>query len=195
MRIGTITLLVTVSVSFSRPALCQDHPSGPLSAALHFFEQAASSDIDSTLRGFRKNRLSSEERDLTRAMLHRESALVPTAAEVTKLDALKPLLIYHERDTAAVTVLLDRLLHQAHALKCGPRSWRAKVQTDLRTDERSRTHQSRPSPEIATLPTAVQRISIRSKSDVRMITSTRRSGTSVRSSRGWLENAARLEGR
>jgi DNA replication protein DnaC len=38
-------------------------------------------------------------------------------------------------DTAAVTALLDRLLHHAHVLKCGPRSWRTKLQTDLRTDE------------------------------------------------------------
>jgi hypothetical protein len=30
---------------------------------------------------------------------------------------------------------LDRLLHHAHVLKCGPRSWRTKVQTDLRTEE------------------------------------------------------------
>lgn len=37
-------------------------------------------------------------------------------------------------DTAAVTALLDRLLHHAHILKCGPRSWRTKGQTDLRTD-------------------------------------------------------------
>ena len=38
-------------------------------------------------------------------------------------------------DTAAVTALLDRLLHHAHVLKCGPRSWRTKVQADLRADE------------------------------------------------------------
>src|SRR5689334_25410963 len=38
-------------------------------------------------------------------------------------------------DTAAVTAVLDRLLHHAHVLKCGPRSWRTKVHTDLRTDE------------------------------------------------------------
>ena len=35
-------------------------------------------------------------------------------------------------DTAAVTALLDRLLHHAHILKCGPRSWRTKAQADLR---------------------------------------------------------------
>lgn len=35
-------------------------------------------------------------------------------------------------DTAAVTALLDRLLHHAHVLKCGPRSWRTKLHTDVR---------------------------------------------------------------
>jgi DNA replication protein DnaC len=41
-------------------------------------------------------------------------------------------------DTAAVTALLDRLLHHAHVLKCGPRSWRTKVQTDLRAEAPTR---------------------------------------------------------
>ena len=35
-------------------------------------------------------------------------------------------------DTAAVTALLDRLLHHAHVLKCGPKSWRTRIQSDLR---------------------------------------------------------------
>jgi DNA replication protein DnaC len=30
-------------------------------------------------------------------------------------------------DVAAVTALLDRLLHHAHVMKCGPKSWRTKV--------------------------------------------------------------------
>jgi DNA replication protein DnaC len=34
-------------------------------------------------------------------------------------------------DTAAVTAMLDRLLHHAHVLKCGPRSWRTRIKTDL----------------------------------------------------------------
>jgi DNA replication protein DnaC len=38
-------------------------------------------------------------------------------------------------DTAAVTALLDRLLHHAHVLKCGPRSWRTKVHVDLQSGE------------------------------------------------------------
>jgi DNA replication protein DnaC len=37
-------------------------------------------------------------------------------------------------DTAAVTALLDRLLHHAHVLKCGPRSWRTKLHTELRAE-------------------------------------------------------------
>jgi DNA replication protein DnaC len=30
-------------------------------------------------------------------------------------------------DSAAVTAMLDRLLHHGHVLKCGPRSWRTKT--------------------------------------------------------------------
>ncbi|MBV9481926.1 MAG: IS21-like element helper ATPase IstB [Acidobacteria bacterium] len=30
-------------------------------------------------------------------------------------------------DSAAVSAMLDRLLHQGHVLKCGPRSWRTKI--------------------------------------------------------------------
>lgn len=36
-------------------------------------------------------------------------------------------------DNAAVTAMLDRLLHHAHLLKCGPRSWRTKLRNDLRS--------------------------------------------------------------
>jgi DNA replication protein DnaC len=41
-------------------------------------------------------------------------------------------------DTAAVTALLDRLLHHAHVLKCGPRSWRTKLNSDLRQEAAAR---------------------------------------------------------
>ena len=33
-------------------------------------------------------------------------------------------------DTAAVSAMLDRLLHHAHVLTCGPRSWRTRVHSD-----------------------------------------------------------------
>jgi len=35
-------------------------------------------------------------------------------------------------DSAAVTAMLDRLLHHGHVLKCGPRSWRTKTASDSR---------------------------------------------------------------
>jgi DNA replication protein DnaC len=33
-------------------------------------------------------------------------------------------------DVAAVSAMLDRLLHHGHILKCGPKSWRTKVAAD-----------------------------------------------------------------
>jgi DNA replication protein DnaC len=36
-------------------------------------------------------------------------------------------------DSAAVTAMLDRLLHHGHVLKCGPRSWRTK--TNLQAED------------------------------------------------------------
>jgi DNA replication protein DnaC len=44
-------------------------------------------------------------------------------------------------DNAAVTAMLDRLLHHGHAIKCGPRSWRTKAgaaHDDLPSDEATR---------------------------------------------------------
>ncbi len=38
-------------------------------------------------------------------------------------------------DTAAVSALLDRLLHHAHVLVCGPRSWRTRLQGDRAATE------------------------------------------------------------
>ena len=34
-------------------------------------------------------------------------------------------------DVAAVSAMLDRLLHHGHVLKCGPRSWRTKAATSV----------------------------------------------------------------
>jgi len=39
-------------------------------------------------------------------------------------------------DTAAVTAMLDRLLHHGHILKCGPRSWRTRLQTEPTASEK-----------------------------------------------------------
>ena len=37
-------------------------------------------------------------------------------------------------DTAAVTAMLDRLLHHGHIVKCGPRSWRSKEKAALQPE-------------------------------------------------------------
>ena len=39
-------------------------------------------------------------------------------------------------DTAAVTAMLDRLLHHGHVLKCGPRSWRTRTATGDEQNEK-----------------------------------------------------------
>ena len=36
-------------------------------------------------------------------------------------------------DSAAVTAMLDRLVHHGHVLKCGPRCWRTKTNLPLRS--------------------------------------------------------------
>jgi DNA replication protein DnaC len=41
-------------------------------------------------------------------------------------------------DVAAVGAMLDRLLHHAHLLKCGPRSWRTKTDSDLKPEDTTR---------------------------------------------------------
>jgi DNA replication protein DnaC len=41
-------------------------------------------------------------------------------------------------DTAAVSALLDRLLHHAHVLQCGPRSWRTHNAASLTKDSTAR---------------------------------------------------------
>jgi DNA replication protein DnaC len=41
-------------------------------------------------------------------------------------------------DTAAVTAMLDRLLHHAHIIKCGPQSWRTREKTGLRSKDTER---------------------------------------------------------
>lgn len=39
-------------------------------------------------------------------------------------------------DVAAVSAMLDRLLHHGHVLKCGPRSWRTKTAPEIEAKEK-----------------------------------------------------------
>ena len=58
--------------------------------------------------------------EIVRRRYERASTLVTSNRPV--VDWGKPL-----GDSAAVTAMLDRLLHHGHILKCGPRSWRTKT--------------------------------------------------------------------
>ena len=42
-------------------------------------------------------------------------------------------------DAPAVAVMLDRLLHHGHVLKCGPRSWRTRLHSPPESGEQLRT--------------------------------------------------------
>ena len=61
------------------------------------------------------------------------AALLPTLPKVasTLLTSNRPVEDWGKLlgDAAAVTAMLDRLLHHGHVLKCGPRSWRTKLAT------------------------------------------------------------------
>jgi len=41
-------------------------------------------------------------------------------------------------DSAAVSAMLDRLLHHGHVLKCGPRSWRTKPALREKANDKSK---------------------------------------------------------
>jgi len=97
MRPGFIGLVAAVHLSFTTPASCQE-PQPPLSSALKFFAAFASRDVHSTLRALRGVPISLPERERIRATLPPEGTLSPTPNEIKKIDALKTVLIYHERD-------------------------------------------------------------------------------------------------
>jgi len=108
MRIGIIALLVTVYISLTRPALCQEQPpTAPVTSALQFFDALAAMDPASSLRALRTVSVSAQARELARATLPAEGALTPSREEGKKLDALKPILIYHEREQVFDLKVID----------------------------------------------------------------------------------------
>jgi hypothetical protein len=64
-----------------------------------------------------------------RALLWQNGAMIDLNSLIPPNARLSP----HESwgkplgDSAAVTAMLDRLLHHGHILKCGPRNWRTKI--------------------------------------------------------------------
>ena len=108
MRIGIIVVIVTGHISWATRVFCQgQQPSSPLSSALKFFDPLASTNVDATLQALRTVPISSEARELVRATLPPDGTLRPTRDELKKLDALTPVLIYHERDQAFDIKVID----------------------------------------------------------------------------------------
>jgi hypothetical protein len=108
MRIDIIALLVAGQISFATPSPCGDQTrSEPLRSALNFFDASPSSNVDSTLRALRTKPVSLEQRNRARATLPPDGALRPTPGEIAKIEALRPVLIYHERDRVFDTKVID----------------------------------------------------------------------------------------
>lgn len=108
MRTGIIVLAVTIHSSFPAPCLGQGQDRlSPLSAALQFLDALAGMDPDSSLSALRTVPLSPEAREVAGATLPPEGALTATPDEAKKLAALKPVLIYHERDHAFDIKVVD----------------------------------------------------------------------------------------
>src|SRR6201998_944713 len=72
--------------------------------------------------GMRKLSLTAAE-ELLEIIMRRYERASTTLTSNHPLDSCVNLL----GDSAAVTAMLDRLLHHGHVLKCGPRSWRTKT--------------------------------------------------------------------
>jgi hypothetical protein len=108
MRTVIIALFITVHMSLATPGFCQEQKqSTPLSSALKFFHAFAYADLDSLFRALRTVPLSAQAREVVHATLPPEGELTPTPDEVRKLAAMKPVLVYHERDQVFDIKVID----------------------------------------------------------------------------------------
>ena len=100
MRHGTAIVLFTCSLGVISPQLVANgqRSATPDIQALRFFESLPQTDRDTALRVLRPQPTGVAERARARAMLPETGALTPTVAEATKLDALRAVLVYHERE-------------------------------------------------------------------------------------------------
>jgi hypothetical protein len=109
MRHGTAIVLFTCSAGVISPQLVAN---GQRSAtadiqALRFFASLPQTDRDTTLRVLRPQPAGVAERARARARLPPKGALTPTAAEATKLDALRAVLAYHGREQVFDVKVVD----------------------------------------------------------------------------------------
>jgi len=108
MRTRIISFIASIQVLLATPGLGQEsQPSTPLSSALKFFEAFTTTDANASLRALRTVPVPRQAREAARATLPAQGALEPTRAEVKKLGAVTPVLIYHERDEVFDIKVID----------------------------------------------------------------------------------------
>jgi hypothetical protein len=98
VRIGTPALIVTSPLWSTTAGLAlEKRPSSPSDYALSFFHNLPAGGIETALRAVRTEPLPEAERERIRRTLPKTGELTPTSSEITKLDAVQAVLLYHQR--------------------------------------------------------------------------------------------------
>ena len=143
VQVGDAVIVVDAAVSSDdvgeRGAVLGDHQWCVQVVAMHALQQLAEAAIDGTRQqhieslvtvplliiddlGMRRLPLTAAE-ELLEIIMRRYERASTMITSNRPVDDWGKLL----GDSAAVTAMLDRLLHHGHVLKCGPRSWRTKI--------------------------------------------------------------------
>jgi len=109
MRAHIVAALVICWLVRSLPTIAASElPShSPGEKALRFIAALPMATIDAALHSLRPEPISGEQKQRALAMLPVEGVLVPTADEVTKLEALRRVLIYHKREDVFEVKVVD----------------------------------------------------------------------------------------
>jgi len=79
----------------------------PLAYALRFFDGLPRGDVDTALRAIRPHAVTAEERRRIRATLPAKGHVTPTPRETVMLDALRTVLVYHQRHDVFEIKVID----------------------------------------------------------------------------------------
>lgn len=104
-----LAVLLLVSAMF-QPGYAQENGKAALSSslaerALQYFEKTVKGELGDYLKSIRPPVVSPEQRARLVKMIRQEDVVSPSAQRQAKLDALRPVLEYHERSTIEVNIL------------------------------------------------------------------------------------------
>lgn len=106
-----LALVVWLPVSaIFQPVYGQENGKGDVSSGvaertLQYFEKSGNGDLDSYLKGIRPAGISADRRARLVASIKKEDIVSPSAQRQTKLNALRPILAYHDRAEIEVKML------------------------------------------------------------------------------------------